>query len=105
MKASLRVIRVLNRLHRIESEPKRTAEQWEFLYRSRTERLRKLIAMNAPEVIIDRECQMVRHAIHRGTAWRVIWDDFTYWLKYQWIKFKLRNEKIDEPEGTEDQNA
>ena len=75
---------------------KRTPEQWEFLYNGRTERLRKLIALKAPWQIIDRECQMVRQAIHKGGSPRIIWDDFVHWLKYLWVKWKLRNEKIDE---------
>jgi len=53
---------------------KRNDEQWEFLYKERLARLKKLIDLKAPQVAIDTECRLVRHAIHKGKS--LAWHDF-----------------------------
>jgi hypothetical protein len=67
---------------------------WDVSYRNRTERLARLIKLNAPEVIIERECRSVLKAIVRkhNSLWAILswarhafhsWRNLT-WFGIQW---------------------
>lgn len=73
---------------------------WDVRYSYRLERLSKLIAMNAPQIIIDGEARLVRKAIHRG-LWPMLWHDIKGW----WLWQRLKVAELWSREGDEDGKA
>ena len=72
---------------------KRTDEQWSYLYKHRVNRLRKLIELDAPVIIIDAEARMVREAIHKG-RWKMLRNDLKKWLRNKWWSIKWAIEDL-----------